>query len=721
MDSGPNTSKRSLFTILFADIKGYTAMMQQSEQKALAILKKYQDVLEELCSKHGGHVQKNYGDGSICLFESASECVKCAIALQQAFNTDPVVPVRIGLHEGDVVFSRNDVFGDSINVASRIESMGVPGNILLSKSLARKVKNQEDVMLTSLGDFHFKNVEEPIEVFAVSNDGLVVPDRKQLKGKFETSGSMLNTKNAIIAALIILILVFLLIRSCLPKDGSSFEVTEKSIAVMPFDNLSADKENEYFCKGIMQGIQSQLSMISDLTVLTWVAESDNQNTPLPPKVIGEQLNVQYVLYGSVEKTENKAMIRVTLTESQTSRIAWSEEYPCDWTTTEGLFDARTEITTMIAQVLQAQISPNVTQRIGAKPTNDPQAYESLLRGDDYISQYHYGRKTSEDNTDLLNRAKYSYEEAIRRDSLLAEAYFGLANVEWLMNHLDQTLYAENAETELQEFYQYVTKGLTINPDLVSGHLLLERYYRQLNYKLKSVEHLEIAYGLDPNNLEIIKMMCDKFLVNDLDIMNSYLMLKKLKERSKSSEELFEYYGACRWFYNKLGFDKEYRSCFRKMDSIDHENTYAATFYLEVGGPEYQLEKAIENHPVENLRGLNQIAYGYFQVGDMERYWEYRAKYEDLYQKEHGTLPEKDDSYGMALYSSGQKESGEELIRQRIDWRINKLETENLRNFDLMKHLFMYDSIHGRSSVEIPDSVAWSASVAVSNGNRTLRR
>ncbi|MBT8218508.1 MAG: adenylate/guanylate cyclase domain-containing protein, partial [Bacteroidia bacterium] len=180
-----NAVNRQLAAILFADIVGYTALMQKGEATALKILNRFQDISKDKVSQYEGEIIKTYGDGSIILFTSTINAVQCAKEMQMAFKEEPTVPLRIGIHIGEIVRKDKDVFGNGVNVSARIESMGVAGAVLLSDSAYAKVKNQEDLEFESLGEYEFKNVEEPIEVFALSNDKLVVPDISAIEGKFK--------------------------------------------------------------------------------------------------------------------------------------------------------------------------------------------------------------------------------------------------------------------------------------------------------------------------------------------------------------------------------------------------------------------------------------------------------------------------------------------------------------------------------------------------------
>ncbi len=170
---------------MFADIVGDTAMMQTYERKDSTLFDKFLKTINDQVERHNGRVVNNYGDSCVCTFDSAVYAIYCAKESQSIFISEPIVLVRLGLHSGDFFYKEGNVFGDSVNLTSRIESMGIVGSILISKRLRDVVKNQSNQILNSLILFEFKNVEEPIEVFTLANEGIVVPKEKDLKSKFK--------------------------------------------------------------------------------------------------------------------------------------------------------------------------------------------------------------------------------------------------------------------------------------------------------------------------------------------------------------------------------------------------------------------------------------------------------------------------------------------------------------------------------------------------------
>ena len=189
---------RKLSTILFADIVGYTALMQSDESKAMKYLDAFKAELQKKVPGFDGEIVQYYGDACLLSFDSTSEGVKCAIEIQKYFQRIEI-PIRIGMHLGEVIFTDDNVFGDGVNIASRIESMGVPGAVLVSKTVRDQIKNKAEFQLKSLGNFDYKNVEEPVEVYALTNAGLNIPLAHELKGKFKTPQE--DTKSTFISTL----------------------------------------------------------------------------------------------------------------------------------------------------------------------------------------------------------------------------------------------------------------------------------------------------------------------------------------------------------------------------------------------------------------------------------------------------------------------------------------------------------------------------------------
>ena len=183
-------NSHQLLATMFADIQGYTALMQNDEQGAVSLVKAFKETIEREVADHNGRVIQFYGDAIMAVFPSSVDAVSAAQIIQRAFNSAGDVPVRIGINSGDVLYRDKNIFGDSVNIASRIESMGIPGSVLISKEVQNQIRNKKDILTESLGSFEFKNVEDGIEVFALTSPGLTRPLPTQLKGKFKRGFSV---------------------------------------------------------------------------------------------------------------------------------------------------------------------------------------------------------------------------------------------------------------------------------------------------------------------------------------------------------------------------------------------------------------------------------------------------------------------------------------------------------------------------------------------------
>jgi class 3 adenylate cyclase len=181
------SQSRQLAAIMFTDIQGYTAIMQRDEHEAIEIRGRHREVFDTVTPKHHGRILQYYGDGTLSVFDSAVEAVNCAVEMQKLFQNDPLVPVRIGIHLGDIVLSGDEVIGDAVNIASRIESIAKVGSVLISGRVQMELRNHEDIQTETLGHFSFKNVQQPMEVFAVVHESLQVPKSHEMsdKGRIE--------------------------------------------------------------------------------------------------------------------------------------------------------------------------------------------------------------------------------------------------------------------------------------------------------------------------------------------------------------------------------------------------------------------------------------------------------------------------------------------------------------------------------------------------------
>ena len=374
---------RQLAAIMFTDIAGYTAMMQDDEILALNCRQKLKQKLEEETAKHNGRIVEFRGDGAMCSFSSTIEGVRAALALQLDMQTSPVVPLRIGMHTGDVIFEGNTIYGDGVNIASRMESFAVPGSIFISGRVYDDIKNQKDIQTVSLGIFTLKNVKEQVEIFAISNPGIKIPDSSGLKGKGEIA-------------------------------------QQKSILVLPFVNMSNDPEQEYFSDGLTEELISSLARLKDMRVISRTTSMQYKETTKDIKTIGMETRAGYIMEGSVRKHGNNLRITAQFVDVNRDIHLWAENYRG---TLDDIFDFQEQVSAKIVEALRLQLTREEKNTLQKRYTENTEAYQLYLQG-----RYFWNKR----NEEGLKTATRYFEKAIEKDPDYALAWAGLADTYSLM-------------------------------------------------------------------------------------------------------------------------------------------------------------------------------------------------------------------------------------------------------------------------------------------------
>src|SRR5687768_14251167 len=475
--------QRHLAAILFTDIVGYTAMMQKDEQKAVSLIKRHRAVIEKSVSDHKGDIIEYFGDGSLSIFSSVTEALHCALEVQQQLQDEPKVPLRIGLHIGEVLLEDGKVMGDGVNLASRIQSLGQAGSILFSKEIFDKIRNHNEFIPEYLGRFELKNVDEPMEIYALANEGLTIPKKEEMTGRlkqFELPKRFSpRTKWIIITAGVLLLAFSAITMFGLFKDRVGFTGKEKSIAVLPFDNISNDTLQQYFSDGITEDIITQLSKISDLKVISRTSVMQYKNTTKTIREIAEELNVAAILEGSVRKEGNKLRINAQLIDANTDKHIWAEQYDRD---ASEVFAIQSEVAQRIANQLNAKLTPDEGKRIEKKATANLAAYEDYLRA----KQLPY-----QEREPLLMAA-------LEKDSTFALAWAELAYTYskiWSSNPVDIPYY-------IRKSLDAALTAVNYGPDLSETHMVLGDILKTitLNPSL-SIKELNKSIKLNSNNAE----------------------------------------------------------------------------------------------------------------------------------------------------------------------------------------------------------------------------
>jgi adenylate cyclase len=471
-------AQRRLATILAADVVGFSRLMEVDEAGTLAALKKRRrEVLGPLVAKHQGRVFKVAGDGVLIEFASAVNAVQCAVDLQQAMAAANVaqpeerhIILRIGINLGDVMVEGNDLYGDAVNIAARLEGIADPGSVIVSGTAYDHIKSKVKVGFDDLGSQTLKNIAEGVRAYRVSG----------------TPPVSLGP----------------------PKVAAD----KPRIAVLAFDNMSGDPEQEYFSDGITEDIITDLSKVSTLAVTARNTSFALKGKPIDIGQVARQLNVTYVVEGSVRKAGNRIRITAQLIDGRRGHHIWAERYDREL---NDIFALQDEISHAIVDALKVKLAPAESDSIGQRTTENVEAYQLYLMGRFYLrSQARHSRRMA---VDLFRRATeldptfarawanlalaYSWlrtmrssdvsletiEElistALRLDDNLAEAHAARAEV--LLRHVD----VKAAEAAAR-------RAIELDPTLHGAYFTLGDIFRRTNRYEEAARAYETAIPLD---------------------------------------------------------------------------------------------------------------------------------------------------------------------------------------------------------------------------------
>ena len=478
---------RQLAAIMFTDIVGYTALMGNDEQKAFTVLTKNRSLQKSIIEQFNGRWIKELGDGVMASFNTVSDAVNAAIKIQQTCNAAKDFQLRIGIHLGEVVFENDDVFGDGVNIASRIQALATPGGVWISESVHNNVSNKNDINTEFVKVVHLKNVKEPVRIYQVKMEGVVT-----IKPVFSsTETKIFKHKNLFLLSIgLVLILAtgYFIYNNFQKKSKEDIPskvevVIDKSIAVLPFVDMSARKDQEYFSDGLSEELLNLLAKIPELKVIGRTSSFSFKGKNEDLRSIAEKLGVAHILEGSVRKDGNKIRVTVQLIKAKDGSHLWSETYDRDL---KGIFKLQDEI----AKAVVLQLKIKLLKPTGSASGNT-EAYNLILQGN-----YYY------DKLDKANVAKAVdfYNQAIAIDSTNAHAWGRLANAisrqAW-QNYIDQNTGYEKAK-------QAALKSISLDNTVAMGHKELAgvKLYHDFDWK-GAEDAYQTALSLEPENPDIL--------------------------------------------------------------------------------------------------------------------------------------------------------------------------------------------------------------------------
>ena len=457
------TVQRRLAAILSADVVGYSHLMGVDEVGTLAALKAHRaELMDPKIAAHAGRIVKTAGDGFLVEFPSIIEAVECAVDLQISTDSRNVdIPeerqlrFRIGINVGDVIFEDGDIFGDGVNVAARLQEIAEPGEVYISRSARDQVRDKLDMPREDLGEHEVKNIVRPVRVFRVGrNDG--------------SSPARRTTPSSVTPA------------------AASHPPDQQSIAVLPFENMSGDQEQEYFADGIAEDIITSLSKISGLFVIARNSTFTYKGQSVNVQEVSQALGVRNVLEGSVRKAGNRVRITAQLIDGASGGHLWAERYDRDL---EDIFEVQEEVTQKIVEALEVTLKAGEGEALVQHETMDLACYDCLLRGRELFMRF-----TKEGNLE----ARKAFEEALEIDPNCAPAYARLAQTYTSEGRLGWTSEPEKA---VRIGVGYANKALEIDKDLPVAHSVLGNNYLFERRHDDAIAMMARWVELDPNEAD----------------------------------------------------------------------------------------------------------------------------------------------------------------------------------------------------------------------------
>jgi adenylate cyclase len=446
--------KRKLTAILSADVKGYSRLMGEDEKGTVRTLNAYKEAMTGLIQHHRGRVVDAPGDNVLAEFGSVVDAVECAVEIQKELKTRNAdlpenrrMEFRIGVNLGDVIEDGEQILGDGVNIASRLESLSEAGGICISGTAFDQVKNKLNLGYQYLGEQTVKNILEPVRVYRV----LMEP---------EAVGKVISEKMAF----------------SLPE--------QPSVAVLPFTNMSGDPQEDYFSDGLTEQIITSLSKFQRLFVIARNSTFVYKGKPVKIQKVAEDLGVRYVLEGGIQKSGDRVRITAQLIDAITGRHIWSERYDREL---KEIFTLQDEITIKITQAMRVELTEGEQARHWIKwGTDKLQALEKNFQGLDFMR-----RTTKQDN----DTARQLFEEAVALDPKFVLPY---VNLGWIHFWDARFGWSEFPDKSLQKAFELAQKALTMEESIDLGHSLLAGIYLVMRQHDKAIAEGERAVALNPN-------------------------------------------------------------------------------------------------------------------------------------------------------------------------------------------------------------------------------
>jgi TolB-like protein/class 3 adenylate cyclase len=498
--------QRRLAAILAADVVGYSRLIGEDEAGTLAALKVHrQELIDPKAAQYNGRTIKLMGDGALMEFPSVVEAVAFAVEVQLAMSArnadlseDRQIHYRIGINIGDIVVEDDDIFGDGVNVAARLEALAEPGGICVRRNVRNQVRDKLDLDYEDRGEIEVKNIARPIRVFSV-----VLDDKAKALATPVMAAPSVTGRHRWLAIAAVLVLGLVAAgglawwQPWAPEftptgaEAMALPLPDKpSIAVLPFANLSGDAEQDYFVDGFTNAIITNLSKFPEFFVIASNSVFTYKGKPVRISDVGRELGVSYVLEGSFQRGADKVSVHAQLIEAANESHIWAQRYDV---APEEIFDIQNDLSQVIASTLAASVINLETSKVLTKDVTTLAAYELFLRA----SKYKDGKAEVEENVRLLERA-------IELDPDFHEAYSELA---WRYLNLWQFRLADDPDAALKRARESARKAVSLDQNDYRSHWALGQIalVADQDHDFALAEY-EKAIALNPNQADVIAMM-----------------------------------------------------------------------------------------------------------------------------------------------------------------------------------------------------------------------
>jgi adenylate cyclase len=482
---------RQLAAIMFTDIVGYTALMGEDERKAHKILNTNRQLHKPIIEEFDGNWIKELGDGIMASFSTVSDAVYAAVKIQEACYKANEYKLRIGIHQGEVIMENNDVFGDAVNIAARIQAAASPGTIFVSESIHNIVSNKDDIQTSFVKNEILKNVSQPMKLYQVVTDTMVAitpaPSTKNSKGISggDTSSRSKKRRTMLFGIAGLFILLALVYFVYFPKinQGTNPDLIEKSIAVLPFVNISNDPDQDFFSDGLSDEVRNRLSNIIKLRVIGRASCYKYKGINHDLREVGQNLGVSYLMEGSVRISGNELRITTQLINAEDGRVLSVKTFQ---RTLNDIFAIQDEISLAVLKDINIKLFGAEKDAVFKRYTDNVEAHDSYLKGQYYSNK-----------NDWVKAIDY-FKEAIAIDSNYAIAYAGMSYCYLSLGYFGLM----PADESLPQGIDAAKKSLQLDDQIAESHLAIGRM--KLHHELNIEEALidfQKAISINPNSAE----------------------------------------------------------------------------------------------------------------------------------------------------------------------------------------------------------------------------